>query len=246
MLNLFVGYDPREAAVYHTFCQSVIEHASAPVRFVPLAQKMFANFDGQRDGTNQFIYSRYLIPHLQNYVGWAIFCDGDMLVTDDIYKLYDLRDNQYAVQVVKHHYQTEHPIKYYGTPLQNSNIDYPRKNWSSVVIYNCAHQSNRVLTERFVNEATGALLHRFGWLRDEEIGALPDEWNHLVGEYKENPRAKLYHHTLGSPGFEYYAQCESSKEWNRHLLNTLRMEGERPFEMVRRAQWHRTAREYAA
>ena len=246
MLTLYCGYDPRESCVYHTFCQSVIEHASGPVKFVPLHQKMFHNFDGQRDGTNAFIYSRYLIPYLQHYVGFALFCDGDMVVTDDIYKLWDCRDYEKAVQVVKHDYRTNHPVKYTGTPLQNSNIDYPRKNWSSVVIWNCEHPSNKVLSLDFVRDASGALLHRFDWLLDDEIGGLPKDWNHLVGEYPENPNAKLYHHTLGSPGFEHYRECESSKEWNRCLLNALHMEGERQFEIVRRAQWHRTVKEDAA
>lgn len=246
MLTLYVGYDPREAAVYHVFCQSVIEHASGPVRFVPLHQAMFNDFDGQRDGTNAFIYSRYLIPHLENFEGAALFCDGDMIVTDDIYNLYNERDVEYAVQVVKHNYTTEHPIKYRGTPLQNSNIDYPRKNWSSVMIWNCEHPANEVLTKRFVSEASGAILHRFDWLNDDEIGALPANWNHLVGEYPENPDASLYHHTLGSPGFEHYRECESSKEWNRNLLNAMHMDGERQSELIRRAQWHRTVKEAAA
>ena len=246
MLKLFVGYDPREACVYHTFCQSVIEHASQPVSFIPLHQDSLSGFDGERDGTNQFIYSRYLIPSLLNFQGYAMFCVGDMIVTDDIYKLFELRDPDKAVQVVKHDYTTDHPLKYIGTPLQNSNIDYPRKNWSSVTIWNCGHPSNGVLTKKFVSEASGAVLHRFQWLHDDEIGELPVEWNHLVGEYPANPEAKLYHHTLGSPGFEFYRECESSKEWNRHLLSMLNMEGERSFEMVRRAQWHCTVKEDAA
>lgn len=230
MLSLYVGFDPREACVYHTFCQSVIEHASKPVQFIPL------NLDGQQDGTNSFTYSRYLVPSLQDYEGWALFCDGDMLVTDDIYRLYELRDESKAVMVVKHDYRTNSPRKYIGTPLANDNIDYPRKNWSSVMLLNCGHPSNKILTPELVGEAGGGFLHRFQWLDDEDIGDLPFEWNHLVGEY-EDKHAKLYHHTLGSPGFEYYSKCYSSREWNKTLLNALNMEGERQAEMVRRAQW---------
>ena len=239
MITLFVGYDPREACVYHTFCQSIIEHASGPVQFVPLHEPMLKDFDGQQDGTNAFIYSRYLVPELQGFDGWAIFCDGDMHVNADIYELYALRDESKAVQVVKHDYQTQYPLKYIGTPLQNSNIDYPRKNWSSVMLINCRHPSNMILRRDYVAEAGGAILHRFGWLNDDEIGDLPMEWNWLVGEYPDNDHAKLYHHTLGSPGFEHYADCHSSKEWNNYLLNTLHMEGERQAETVRRAHWHR-------
>lgn len=235
MLTIYVGYDPREAAVYHVFCQSVIEHASGPVAFVPLHSPMLNNFDGQQDGTNAFIYSRYLVPYLQNYHGWALFCDGDMLVTDDVYTLYNKRDDQYAVQVVKHNYKTKHPRKYIGTPIENDNIDYPKKNWSSVMLINCGHESNTFLTPETVSEAGGAFLHRFEWLNDDQVGALPEGWNHLVGEYERQP-SKLYHHTLGSPGFEYYRDCESSRRWNKTLLNCLNMEGENPVKMVKRAK----------
>lgn len=242
MLNLYVGFDPREACVYHAFCQSVIEHATVPVRFVPLHKPMLDNFDGQQDGTNAFIFSRYLIPLLQDYKGWAIFVDGDMHVTTDINELWGLRDERRAVQVVKHDYKTKSPRKYIGSPLENHNVDYPRKNWSSVVLWNCAHKSNKILTRRYVEEAGGSVLHRFQWLTDEEIGELPPEWNWLVGEYPPTTRAKLYHHTLGSPAFEHYANCESSSEWNQYLLNALNMDGERADSIVHRAHWHRCGR----
>ena len=237
MINLYVGYDPREACVYHTFCQSVIEHASVPVRFTPLHSPMLAGFDGQQDGTNAFIYSRYLVPHLEDFSGWAIFCDGDMHVVSDIAELYNLRDESKAIQVVKHDYKTRSPRKYINTPLESDNIDYPRKNWSSVMLINCGHPSNRILKPEFVATAGGSVLHRFGWLSDEDVGELPREWNHLVSEY-EPSEASLYHYTLGSPGFEHYKDCESSQDWNRYLLNALNMAGERQSEIVRRAHWN--------
>lgn len=236
MVTLYVGYDPREAAVYHVFCQSVIEHASGPVRFVPLHAPMLDNFDGQQDGTNAFIYSRYLVPYLEDYSGMALFCDGDMLMCADVYELFHYTDK--PVSVVKHEYTTRHPRKYIGSPIENDNLDYPRKNWSSVMLFNCGHRSNQILTPEFVASAGGKMLHRFEWLNDSEIGELPVAWNHLVGEY-EPAEAKIYHHTLGSPGFEYYKECESSKRWNQTLLNALHMSGERQDEMVRRAHWHR-------
>jgi len=237
MIPLYLGYDPREAAAYHVMVQSVIEHASGPVQFVPLHSPMLGNFDGQRDGTNAFIYSRYLVPYLQDYQGWALFCDGDQVVTADIYELYALRDPTKAVQVVKHHYKTMHPRKYLKTPIENDNVDYERKNWSSVMLLNCGHKSNQILTPEFVAESSGSVLHRFTWLNDDEIGSLPLEWNWLVGEYPDQP-AKLYHYTLGAPGFEYYAKCYASGEWNARLLDALNMEGERAYEMVRRAHWN--------
>lgn len=235
-MKLFVGFDQREAIAYHVFCQSVLEHSSIPVGFYPLNKKMLENFDGQQDGTNAFIFSRYLIPLLTEYQGWAAFADGDMVVVDDIAKLWELRDDRYAVQVVKHHYKTKHKRKYLGTPLENDNLDYPRKNWSSVVLWNCGHPSNRILSREFVAEAGGQLLHRFAWLEEEEIGELPTDWNHLVLEY-ENNNAKLLHHTLGTPAFESYKDTDLN--WHRYLLNALNADGEQPLEIVRRANARR-------
>lgn len=236
MHTIFVGYDPREAAVYHTFCQSVIEHASQPVQFIPLHQDLLY-IDGQQDGSNAFIYSRYLVPYLMGYEGVALFVDGDMIVNDDIVKLFNLFDRTKAVQVVKHDYQSCSRKKYVGSPIENDNVDYPRKNWSSVVLWNCGHAANRVLDDELIEEAGGAFLHGFQWLQDEDIGSLPKEWNWLELEYDHNPDASLFHHTLGSPGFEHYMRSPSAWLWNGYLLNALNMVGEDPQEMVRRATW---------
>jgi hypothetical protein len=235
-ITLYVGYDPRESAVFTVFNQSVIQHTSVPVAICPLHQKSL-EFDGQQDGTNAFIYSRYLVPYLQNYEGWAIFCDGDMILRDDLRNLWDLRDESKAVQVVKHNYKTTEGRKYKGSPMESQNIDYPKKNWSSVVLFNCGHPSNKVLTREFVSEAGGAILHRFGWLQDEEVGELPPEWNHLVREMDPNPDAKLVHWTLGAPGFRHYMRDEHSWEWNANLIDAINIIGERPDEIIRRALW---------
>jgi len=235
MIRLFVGYDPREAAAYHVFCQSAIERCSEPLSITPLAQRTLRGFDGQRDGTNQFIFSRYLVPHLCGYQGWAIFVDGDMVCRDDLANLWELRDERHAVMVAQHHYTTKHRTKYVGTPLEARNVNYPRKNWSSVVLWNCAHPSNRVLSPAFIEEGTGAFLHRFGWLEEDEIGELPLIWNWLVGEYERNPDARLLHYTLGVPGIEYYEMCDDSLDWHKTLLRSLHIEGETPHKLVRRA-----------
>lgn len=234
MVNLFVGYDPREACAFHVFCQSVIEHASTPVRIIPLSEKSL-HFDGQQDGSNAFIYSRYLIPYLQNYEGYALFMDGDMVVNEDVADLWSFGDD-FAVQVVKHEYRTANEKKYIGSKMESPNYDYPRKNWSSVILWNCGHPSNKILTKQFVAESGGAILHRFGWLKDDEIGSLPSRWNHLIGEY-EDEQASVYHYTLGVPGFDHYQRCDRHREWNHTLMRALRLEGERPEEIVRRAAW---------
>ena len=150
MITAFVGYDPREAAAYHVFCQSVIEHASVPVRFVPLHRPMLQNFDGQRDGSNAFIFSRFLIPELMNFSNeWVAFFDGDMVMREDIAQLWAQRSVNKALMVVPHAYETAHPRKYIGTPLESINVDYPRKNQSSVMLWNCGHYAHRILTRQF-------------------------------------------------------------------------------------------------
>src|SRR5688572_7905763 len=137
---LYVGFDPREAACYHVFTQSVIERASVPVSFIPLHGPMLNKFDGQKDGSNAFIYSRFLVPYLQNFNGWAIFADGDMVMLDDIANLWAMRSQfmfNKGVAVVPHDYKTKHPRKYIGTPMEAVNVDYPGKNRSSLILWNC-------------------------------------------------------------------------------------------------------------
>lgn len=234
MIRIFVGFDQREAAVYHAFCQSVIEHATVPVQFIPLAENLL-HFDGQQDGTNQFIYSRYLIPVICGFEGEALFFDGDMVVNRCPTDLLQSIDHSKAVSVVKHDYTTAHKRKYVGTPIENSNVDYPRKNWSSVMHWRCDHPRNKILTRGFVASAGGVVLHRFGWLDDEEIGELPLDWNWLVGEYPENSSAACLHYTLGAPGFAYYRNCAHATRWHETLIRANNMAGEQPDKMVRRS-----------
>jgi hypothetical protein len=232
VITAFVGYDPREAAAYHVFCQSVIEHASVPVRFVPLHRPMLQNFDGQRDGSNAFIFSRFLIPELMNFANeWVAFFDGDMVMREDIATLWAQRSVNKALMVVPHAYETAHPRKYIGTPLESINVDYPRKNQSSVMLWNCGHYAHRILTRQFLEEAGGAFLHRFQWLRDDQIGHLGDEWNRLIGE-QESDGAKLLHYTLGVPGFTHYRDCDGAAQWHQTLTRALRIEGRSPPDMV--------------
>ncbi len=209
-ISLVVGFDQREAVAYHTFCQSVLEKSSLPVQFTPLAENTLAGYkETHTDGSNRFIYSRFLTPYLSDYRGWAIFADGDMVCQADIAELWSLRDPSKAVQVVKHDYLTKANVKYLG----NRNENYPRKNWSSVILWNCAHEAHRVLTPEFIQRMPGSYLHRFSWLDDALIGELPREWNWLAIEYPENPQAKLVHFTLGTPCFAEYREREMSPIW---------------------------------
>ncbi len=209
-ISLVVGFDQREAVAYHTFCQSVLEKSSLPVQFTPLAENTLAGYkETHTDGSNRFIYSRFLTPYLSDYSGWALFADGDMVCQTDIAELWALRDPAKAVQVVKHDYQTKANVKYLG----NRNENYPRKNWSSVILWNCGHEAHRVLTPEFIQRMPGSYLHRFSWLDDSLVGELPREWNWLAIEYPENLQAKLIHYTLGTPCFTEYRERESSPIW---------------------------------
>jgi len=216
-IPVFIGYDPREAIAFHVCANSIIRQASRPVSIIPLALNLFQDYtETHTDGSNQFIYSRFLVPHLMDYTGWAIFIDGDMIVRDDIIKLWDLQDSYKDVLVVKHDYKTRMPVKYLGA----KNDDYPRKNWSSVILWNCNSFPNRKLTPEFVQKSTGAELHRFSWLDDHRVGELPKEWNWLPDEYGENLNAKLLHYTLGAPCFQEFADTPQGSEWHRERILT--------------------------
>ena len=216
-IPVFVGYDPREAIAYHTCVNSIIRHASQPVAIIPIALNLFQDYkETHTDGSNHFIYTRFLVPHLMGFKGWAIFIDGDMIVRDDIMKLWNLREVDKDVMVVKHDYQTCMPVKYLGAKNEN----YPRKNWSSVILWNCNSFPNRQLTPEFVQKSSGSFLHRFSWLDDDRIGDLPPEWNWLPDEYGPNLNAKLLHYTLGAPCFQEFADTPQGNEWHRERILT--------------------------
>lgn len=208
MIVCYTGFDKREEVGFHTFVSSVLHHTSEPVAFIPL------NMDMQRDGSNAFTYARFLIPYLQNYEGWALFVDGaDMIVKADLAELWVKRDESKAVQVVQHHYKTQHPRKYVGTKMEADNRDYACKNWSSVMLINCAHRRWRKITPETVANMNGAELHRFSFLDACDIGELSAYWNWLADEYGPNPEAKLLHWTAGIPAFEHYKNAPHAADW---------------------------------
>lgn len=216
-ITIVVGFDQRESIAYHTFCQSVLEKSTLPVQFIPLAQNTLINYkESHSDGSNAFIYSRFLTPYLCDFSGWAIFADGDMICNTDICELWSIRDYSKALQVVKHQYQTKKSVKYLG----NKNVDYPRKNWSSLILWNCAHPDNKILTPDFISSSSGAFLHRFSWLSDRLIGDLPLDWNWLAIEYPDNPGAKIVHFTLGTPCFNEYSESAMSHIWHTAYKKT--------------------------
>jgi len=243
VIRLFCGYDEREAVGYHVFAQSVLERCSGRVSLTPLHAGNAPA--GSRDGSNAFTYSRFLVPWLCGFKGHAIFVDGsDMLLRADLEELWALRDPRAAVQVVKHDYRTSAKRKYVGTEMESDNRDYPRKNWSSVVIWNCGNFLNRCLTPEFVAQQTGSYLHRFAWLNldrelpasegvelvgdriGDRIGELPGRWNVLVGEMEGGSPAPadtaIAHWTLGVPGIPAYAGSAFAREWFDTLERSVR------------------------
>ncbi len=209
--NLFIGFDQKESVAYHTFVQSIIDKSSIPLSITPLAENNLNMYDENHiDGTNKFTYSRFLVPFLMGFDGWAIFADGDMVCLDDIKNLLDLRDNKFALQVIKHDYKTKYKTKYFG----QKNEDYPRKNWSSLILWNCSHKKNKILTPEFISDKDGSFLHRFKWLNDIEIGEIKKEWNWLAMEYPEKKDLKLIHYTLGTPCFKEFENTSLSKHWH--------------------------------
>ena len=203
-LTIFTGYDDRESDGWCVFARSVCDTTpGAELIRLPAMQG---------DGSNAFTYSRFMVPKLCGYRGWAIFMDGvDMLALSDLNGLMALADPRYGVQVVQHDYKTRHPRKYVGSTMECANEDYPCKNWSSVILWNCAHPSHQWLRE----EAPAAANHRFSWLDADEIGALPLAWNWLVDEYDENKDANVLHWTAGAPFLEHYRHAPMADYWHK-------------------------------
>jgi lipopolysaccharide biosynthesis glycosyltransferase len=162
--------------------------------------------------STDFSFSRFLTPYLSDYAGWSVFMDCDMVMLEDIADLWRLRDERYAVMVVKHVHVPKETIKFLGEPQSK----YEKKNWSSVMLFNNARC--RTLTPEYVNTASGLELHQFKWLAgDDLIGALPGRWNHLVGYDAPRSDAALLHYTSGGPWWAEYRDCDCAGQWHSEL-----------------------------
>jgi len=212
VLQIYIGYDPKEAVAYHTLAHSIQRQASIPVTIAPLMQSQLKGFYTRARGpteSTEFSLTRFLVPVLSEFRGWSLFMDCDMLCRSDIAELaaFTQRAPEKAVLLCKHDY-TPGPTRKFLNQVQTV---YPRKNWSSVMLFNNARCTT--LTPAYVNTASGLDLQRFNWLDDALIGELPLEWNWLVGEYAHNPKAKIAHFTIGGPYFDEYRGCDYAEEW---------------------------------
>jgi hypothetical protein len=209
VIRIFVGYDPREAIGYPVFCSSVMARTDEAVSFTPVRGEKTP------ESSTSFNYGRFDVAEQCGYRGWAIWAECDMLARADIAELWAMRRIDYDVMVVKHDYRTRHPVKFLG----QKNEDYPRKNWSSLMLINCAGAAWQRM--RHHKGWTGPELHRLAFLNDARIGALAPEWNHLVGEYAPNPQARIAHFTIGLPCWQPYDAWEFGGEWAEELAATV-------------------------
>ena len=215
MINIFIGYDSKEKVAYNVLSHSIIQNSTKPVAITPIAlNHLKDDFVRERNAlsSTEFSFSRFMIPHLMNYQGWALFMDCGMLMFEDVSELWRMRDYSKAIQVCKHDYVPKEKTKFLG----QTQTAYPKKNWSSFMLMNCKKCSS--LTPDYVNRASGLELHQFKWLEaDHLIGDLPLEWNWLVGEYEHKDDVKNVHYTKGGPCFEEYARCDYSQDWFKNL-----------------------------
>ena len=214
--HFFIGYDSKEDIAYRVCKQSLISKSSIDLKINSLklneliAKKLYTrNIDPL--ASTEFTYSRFLVPALMNYSGWAVFCDCDFIFFEDIAKLFESIDNTKAIYCVKHDYTPKEKHKMDG---QQQTV-YPRKNWSSFILFNCSHPSNRKLTIDLVNSENGSFLHQFKWLRDDEIGSIDERWNWLEGWTSNHNKKQPYavHFTRGGPWFNEWQDVEFASDW---------------------------------
>ncbi len=216
MIPIFIGYDHRERVAANVLIDSIYQNSTEPVSITPLVleQLKSKNIYWRKRETFQstdFSFSRFLIPYLMEYDGWAIFMDCDMLLKTDIAKLWAQREDNYILMCVKHDHKPKEKNKFLG----EKQTIYPRKNWSSLMLLNCSRCKK--LTPDYVNNASGLSLHRFSWIQDEkDIGNIDPSWNFLVGvNTNENDQINIFHWTSGGPWFKDQSINSSihDKQW---------------------------------
>lgn len=233
-LVIVIGYDPKEDDAYQVCRASLLAHSSRPLHIVKLDQAALRRAGWYRrqwhqDGSNRvdahdlkpfstdFSFTRFLVPALNLYQGWALYCDGDFLFTRDIAELFALAEPKYSVMCVQHEHDPVEKTKMGGLVQSR----YRRKNWSSLVLYNCGHEANELLTGYVVNEYPGSFLHAFSWLKDEEIGAIPHRWNWLSGVDEATKKIPAgIHFTLGTPSVVGCQNMPYAAQW-RAVRNSL-------------------------
>jgi hypothetical protein len=222
MNTIYMGHDPREQIAYDV-AEKSIRYRTRDVLINPLKLgqlSMLTRPVERKDGklwcpisrapmATEFAISRFCVPFLQSS-GWALFVDCDILCLSDIAELFALADDRYAVQVVKHKHESGAAVKM----DDQAQTYYARKNWSSVILWNCGHPGHQALTQHVLNNWPGRDLHAFQWLKDQDIGTLPQHWNWLVNVTPGEPEAKgILHYTLGGPWFKNLQPTKLDSFW---------------------------------
>jgi hypothetical protein len=212
-VQVFIGYDAREAIAYEVLKYSILRRASIDVNVRPLITADIPIYTRPRhpNQTTDFAFTRFLVPYLSGYEGVSIFMDCDMLMRADIKELLNDVPERCAVAVCPHDYTPKTTTKFLDQPQ----TAYPRKNWSSLMVFQ--NSECRRLTPYYVNRASAADLHRLAWVPDNAIGSLPLDWNWLVGEYAPNPTARCYHWTLGGPWFVGSEDVDHADLWREEF-----------------------------
>lgn len=216
--RVFVGYDSREDIAFRVCEASMRRRSSVALDIRPIVQSDLRSrglYWRPKDplASTEFTYTRFLTPYLAGYQGWALFCDCDFLWLSDVAGLLALVDPEKAVMCVHHDHRPTETVKMDGA----AQTIYPRKNWSSLMLFNCGHPAARSLTPQVVNTQTGAYLHRMQWASDAEIGALPATWNWLEGSMPkpESGPPGAVHFTRGGPWFENWQAVDYGDLWLR-------------------------------
>lgn len=214
--RIYIGWDSAQVDAYEVCAHSLARHASIPLDIRPLRLDRLREAglyrrDADPLASTEFTYSRFLVPALAGYAGHALFCDCDFLWTADVAGLVALADGSMAVQCVKHDYRPAETTKLH----ERAQTVYPRKNWSSLMLFNCAHAASMSLTPDAVNTRDGRYLQRLLWAPDHAIGALPGEWNWLEGwdTPPDGPPPKAIHFTRGGPWFEEWRGVAYAELW---------------------------------
>lgn len=215
-IKAFIGYDSREDIAWQVARHSLLRHSDGDLTVIPLRQNVLRELGlytrpYDTNSSTEFSLTRFLTPYLAAQDGWVLFSDCDFLYTADIRDVFSGLDYNKAVYCVKHDYTPTHQIKMDG----KQQTVYPRKNWSSFMIFNCSHPDVRALVPEVVNTASPAYLHRFEWVKNEaDIGALDLDWNFLEGEYpKPDHTPRVIHYTNGGPWFEEWQDCDFAELW---------------------------------
>lgn len=232
--SVFIGWDSREAVASDVASYSIKKRSSVPVEIQYLKHRdlrkagifsrpwlvesdtgNWRDLIDNKPFSTEFSHTRFLVPSLMKYKGWGLFMDSDMIFLSDIQKLFSLCDDKYALMCVKHHHKPPpNQIKMDG----RTQASYHRKNWSSFILFNSSHPSNRFLTPEKVNFMKGSDLHSFSWLKDHEIGDLPYSYNYISGVSPRLPkesgnRPDVVHYTEGGPWFEECPEVTYGQMW---------------------------------